>query len=306
MVPKQYGMGNEMLGIILAAGRSTRLYPATLATTKQLLPVYDKPLIYYPLTTLMLAGIRDFVIIVSPDEKHSFEKLFSNAKTELGINIRIFVQDSPAGIADAFNVVARHIPIEELLQYDQSVLILGDNVYYGAGLRGTLESALSDTKNAHVFLYPTQTPEAFGVAEVKDGKVVSLEEKPTKPKSNLAVTGLYIYPPSVYLHLPMMSPSKRGELEITDLNNRYLYTNELRATTLLRGTVWFDTGNAESLLEASNFIHNIQKHQNYLVGSPHEIAIVNQWVTPEGITPFIDKCSKTEYGKYLQQLMRSV
>ncbi len=300
------GFFMRKLGIILAAGRSTRLYPATLATTKQLLPVYDKPLIYYPLTTLMLAGIRDFVIIVSPDEKHSFEKLFSNADTELGINVRIFVQDSPAGIADAFNVVAKHIPPEELFQYDQNVLILGDNVYYGAGLRGTLESALSDGKNAHVFLYPTQTPEAFGVAEVKDGKVISIEEKPTKPKSNLAVTGLYIYPPSVYVYMPLLSPSKRGELEITDLNNGYLHHGELRATTLLRGTVWFDTGNAESLLEASNFIHNIQKHQNYLVGSPHEIAIVNKWVTPEGIAPFIDKCSKTEYGKYLKQLMRSV
>lgn len=294
------------LGIILAGGKSTRLYPATLTVTKQLLPVYDKPLIYYPLTTLMLAGIRDFVIITTSDEKSNFEKLFCDAERELGITVRVFTQDSPNGIADAFNVVAKNIEIEELLTYDQHILILGDNVYYGAGLRGTLESALSDTKNAHVFLYPTQTPEAFGVAEVKDGKVISIEEKPTKPKSNLAVTGLYVYPRSVYLFMPLLSPSRRGELEITDLNNGYLHNGELRATTLLRGTVWFDTGNAESLLETSNFIHNIQKHQNYLVGSPHEIAIVNKWVTPEGITPFIDKCSKTEYGKYLKQLLRSV
>lgn len=293
----------KRLGIILAAGKSTRLYPATLAVTKQLLPVYDKPLIYYPLTTLMLMGIREFVIIVSPDEELSFKKLFRNADVELGISVRIFVQKSSAGIADAFNVVASNISNEELFTYDQNVLILGDNVYYGAGLRGTLEHALTDTKNAHVFLYPTQTPKLFGVAEVKNGKVVSIEEKPDRPKSNLAVTGLYIYPPSVYIFMPLLSPSVRGELEITDLNSGYLHNDELRATTLLRGTVWFDTGNADSLLEASNFIQNIQKHQNYLVGSPHEVAMQNGWVTKSNIRPFIESCAKTEYGKYLNNLL---
>lgn len=291
------------LGIILAAGKSTRLYPATLTATKQLLPVYDKPLIYYPLTTLMLAGIQDFIIIVSPQEQDNFSRLFNNAETELGIRVRILTQDHPRGIADAFKVINKALPLTELLDYDNHALILGDNIFYGAGLRGTLEQAILDKNNAHVFLYPTQTPELFGVAEVKNSVVLSIEEKPKKPKSNLAVTGLYIYPPSVYVYANLLNPSARGELEITDLNNQYLHHKELKASTLLRGTVWFDTGNAEALLEASNFIHNIQKHQSYLVGSPHEIAINNQWVTDAQIEPFIQMCEKTEYGKYLRKLL---
>jgi glucose-1-phosphate thymidylyltransferase len=292
------------LGIILAAGQSTRLYPATLTSTKQLLPVYDKPLIYYPLTTLMLADIRDFIIIVSPNELNNFQTLFKDAKSELGINIRFLIQESPTGIADAFNIISRNISQEELLTYDNHVLILGDNIYHGAGLQGTLTDAMSDTKNAHIFLYPSKRPEEFGVAEVKHGTVVSLEEKPKKPKSNLIVTGLYVYPPSVYMYAALLLPSKRGELEITDLNNQYLYHGELKAVKLLRGTVWFDTGNADAMLEASNFIQNVQKHQNYLLGSPHEIAINNKWVTQDNISPFISKCIKTEYGKYLYNLLQ--
>ena len=237
------------LGIILAAGKSTRLYPATLATTKQLLPVYDKPLIYYPLTTLMLAGIRDYVIITSPQEKDNFEKLF------------------------------------------------------GAGLRGILLNAIAQRNSASIFLYPTQNPTAFGIAEMQDGTVISLEEKPKVPKSNLAVTGLYMYPPTVYEHAKKLTPSPRGELEITDLNMEYLRSGELKAHTFLRGTVWFDTGTPESLLETSNFIHNIQKHQNYLVGSPHEVAINNAWVTDAQIQPFIQTCMKTEYGRYLYNML---
>jgi len=293
------------LGIILSAGKSTRLYPATLTATKQLLPVYDKPLIYYPLTTLMLAGIRDFIIIVSPGELDNFHNLFKNAKDELGINIKILVQETPKGIADAFKVISNNIPTEELLEYDSHVLILGDNIYYGAGLQTTLLDALSDPNNAHIFLYPSKYPEQFGVAEVSDGKVISLVEKPNKPKSNLIVTGLYMYPPSVYLYANLLSPSNRGELEITDLNKQYLYHKELKATRLLRGTVWFDTGNADAMLEASNFIQNVQKHQNYLIGSPHEIAINKKWVTKNSIAPFITKCIKTEYGQYLQNLLET-
>jgi glucose-1-phosphate thymidylyltransferase len=305
MVPTKHGMGKTMhqLGIILAGGKSSRLYPATLSTTKQLLPVYDKPLIYYPLTTLMLAGVRDFVIITSPDEKSSFERLFADAHNEMGVNIRILVQEKANGIAEAFKIVARNTPMEKLLEYDSTLLILGDNIFYGAGLRGMLTTTLTDTKNAHIFLYPTKTPEQFGVAEVKDNKVISIVEKPTKPKSNLAVTGLYVYPPSVYLYAELLVPSARGELEITDLNMHYLHHTELHAVTLSRGTVWFDTGNAESLLEASNFVHHIQKHQSYLIGSPHEVAINSVWVTKEQIQSFITKCIKTEYGKYLQNLL---
>lgn len=293
----------KQLGIILAAGRSTRLYPATLTTTKQLLPVYDKPLIYYPLTTLMLAGIRDFIIIVSPNEKENFQRLFHNCEKELGIRIKFLTQEQPNGIAEAFLIISKNIDMTELLDYDSHVLILGDNVFYGSGLRGMMTETLTDSRNAHVFLYPSKTPEQFGVAEVRGGKILSLEEKPKKPKSNLIVTGLYAYPPSVYMYVSLLSPSPRGELEITDLNKHYLYHKELNATELRRGMVWFDTGNAESLLEASNFIHNIQKHQNYLVGSPHEIAISNGWVDTKDIEQFIKMCSKTQYGQYLQHLI---
>lgn len=290
----------KTLGIILAAGKSTRLYPSTLVTTKQLLPVYDKPLIYYPLSTLMLAGVRDFVVIVSPGEFNTFAKLFENVRYELGIQITLLVQEHPIGIADAFNIVGDHLQ-EKIYEYDNHALILGDNIFYGAGLRGQLESI--HPKMANVFLYPVQNAQEFGVAEVEGNTVISIEEKPNKPKSNLAVTGLYFYPSSVYLYVKQLTPSARGELEISDLNNFYLKRRQLNAVNLLRGMVWFDTGNADSMLEASNFIHNIQKHQNYLIGSPHEIAINNGWVTPLSIQPFIDKCLKTNYGKYLQKLI---
>lgn len=294
----------KSLGIILAAGKSTRLYPATIATTKQLLPVYDKPLIYYPLTTLMLAGIRDYVIITSPQEQRNFEKLFIHAETQLGIRITFIPQDEPTGIADAFNLVSAHISADILHQYDTHTLILGDNVFYGAGLRGVFIDAMSQIDSARIFLYPTQNPTAFGIAEIENDIVISLEEKPEFPKSNLAVTGLYMYPVSVYDYAKKLAPSRRGELEITDLNMMYLKNGTLRAHRFSRGTVWFDTGTPESLLETSNFIYNIQKHQNYLVGSPHEISINNSWATYDEIIPFIQTCMKTEYGKYLHKLLR--
>jgi len=295
-------MSNDIktLGIILAAGKSTRLYPSTLVTTKQLLPIYDKPLIYYPLSTLMVAGIRDFIIIVSSNELNTFAKLFENSKNELGITVTLLVQEMPVGIADAFNIVGEYLQ-DKIYEYDNHALILGDNIFYGAGLRGQLNEI--NPKVANVFLYSVQNPQEFGVAEVKDNKVISIEEKPNKPKSNFAVTGLYFYPTSVYLYTKQLTPSARGELEISDLNSFYLKHGQLDAVKLLRGMVWFDTGNADAMLEASNFIQNIQKHQNYLVGSPHEIAINNKWVSRDTIKPFIDKCSKTQYGKYLQQLI---
>jgi glucose-1-phosphate thymidylyltransferase len=289
------------LGIILAAGKSTRLYPSTLVTTKQLLPIYDKPLIYYPLSTLMLAGIRDFIIITSPGEHSTFKKLFDNCKDEMGIEVTLLVQEKPVGIADAFNIVGKYLDTR-IFEYDNHALILGDNIFYGAGLRGLLETVSQETYKANIFLYPVQNPEDFGVAELKGKTVLSIEEKPIKPKSNLAVTGLYFYPTSVYLYTTMLEPSKRGELEITDLNSYYLARNELEAVTLARGTVWFDTGNPDSMLEASNFIQNIQKHQNYLVGSPHEIALTYGWVSKESILPFVQKCGKTKYGKYLADI----
>lgn len=299
------GFMQNSLGIILAAGKSSRLYPASLVATKQLLPVYDKPLIYYPLTTLMLAGIRDIIIVVSPDELETFQHLFADAKREMGLSIEFVIQDVPRGIADAFNVVGKYLG-ERMFEYDNHVLILGDNIFYGAGLTGMLQAkvAQNHSTTACVFLYEVKNPQEYGVAVIEGDKVMSIEEKPKRPKSNNAVTGLYIYPPSVYLYAAQISPSARGELEISDLNAYYLQRKELEYRKLARGMVWFDTGNAQAMLEAANFIHNIQSHQNYLVGSPHEIAISNGWVELKDIAPFVEKCRKTEYGKYLLQVIK--
>ena len=286
------------LGIILAGGKSTRLYPSTLVISKQLLPVYDKPLIYYPLSSLMLAGIREYVIITSSYEQHKVDELFANSEEYLGITVTTLVQPEPVGIADAFRIVKSHFG-ERVSDYDMNVLILGDNIFYGTGFTGMVNS-VSPTE-ATVFAYTSQNPSAFGVVEMKDGKAISLEEKPEHPKSNLIVTGLYFYPKDVYDKVYQLSPSARGELEITDLNRLYLEEGRLNVTSLYRGMVWFDTGTAESMLEAANFIHNVQKHQGYMVGNPHEIAIKNKWAT--NIQPFINLCAKTTYGKYLQNLI---
>lgn len=288
------------LGIILAGGTSSRLYPSTLVITKQLLPIYDKPLLYYSLSTLMLAGIKDFVIITTPAEYTTISSLFSNTKKEMGIDVMVLIQDMPRGIPDAFNIVKNYFG-EKIYDYDNHALILGDNIFYGAGLQGVL--AKVDPSKANIFLYSVQNPSDFGVAEIKNSNVVSIEEKPKNPKSDLAITGLYFYPSNVYLYVKSLIPSTRGELEISHLNNIYLERKELNHVNLWRGMVWFDTGTADSMLEAANFVHNIQKHQNYLVGSPHEIAINNEWVTTDSIQPFVTKCSKTNYGKYLQKIL---
>lgn len=288
------------LGIILAAGKSTRLYPATLVTTKQLLPVYDKPLIYYPLTTLMLSGIKDYVIISSPTEIDKYKELFTNAETELGIRITYAIQETPVGIADAFRITRTTLG-DKVFDYDSHSLILGDNIFYGAGFSGQLKH--TDTSLTTIFVYQLPNVKEFGVAELDgNNKVISLEEKPAEPKSNLAVTGLYFYPKDVYTKVEQLTPSARGELEITDLNKMYLDEGRLTAVRLLRGIVWFDTGNADSLLEAANFIQTLQKHQGVLVGSPHEVAINKKWTTKDKVLSFITKCSKTFYGQYLSRL----
>lgn len=288
------------LGIILAGGRSSRLYPSTIATTKQLLPIYDKPLIYYPLTTLMLAGVRDFIIIVTPHEHDSFVRLFANANKYMGINITFLIQPEPRGIPDAFNIVYQYLQ-EGIYEYDQHILILGDNIFYGTALTGTLEAV--STSKATIFLYPVKNPSEFGVAKLDGSRIIDLEEKPQKPKTNLAITGLYFYPPNVYLYARQLVPSKRGELEITDLNKLYLNDGKLEGVQLKRGMVWFDTGTPDAMLEASNFIQNVQKHQNYIIGSPHEIAISNVWVSKNDIISFVDMCGKTDYGHYLKKLL---
>lgn len=286
------------LGIILAGGKSTRLYPSTLVISKQLLPVYDKPLIYYPLSSLMLADIKDYIIITSPTEVGKMNELFSNTEAELGISVRVVVQPEAVGIADAFRIVHKEIGTE-IYDYDMHALILGDNIFYGSGFTGMVTN-VSPT-DATVFAYTSQNPTQFGVVEFKDGKAISIEEKPSNPKSNLIVTGLYFYPSDVYEYVMTLSPSARNELEITDLNKLYLKENRLNVVKLRRGTVWFDTGTTDSLLEASMFVQSVQKHQGFMVGNPHEVSIQKGWVN--NITPFIEKCSKTAYGKYLQTLV---
>lgn len=288
------------LGIILAGGTSSRLYPSTLAVTKQLLPIYDKPLIYYPLSTLMLAGIRDVVIIVVPHELQNFQKLFVNSKQELGISIRFATQSLPRGIADAFHVV-RELLGDKVYEYDQHTLILGDNIFYGAGLTGLLHEP--NSTRATIFGCHVKHPEQFGVVELQGNVVKWIHEKPREFKGNYAVTGLYFYPKDVYLYMEHITPSVRRELEITDLNNLYLSQGRLDVVRLPRGMAWFDTGNADAMLEASNFIHTIQSQQNILVGSPHEVALRHGWVTYNELRSFIEKCSKTQYGTYLRGLL---
>jgi len=292
---------SKTLGVILAAGKSSRLYPATLAATKQLLPVYDKPLIYYPLSTLMLAGIDEFVIISNPKEKQVFQELFKDAKKYLGVNIEFAVQETPKGIADAFNVVYDHL-FDRVSDYDRIALILGDNIFYGASLTSMLKWA-NVVHSAVTFALQVNDPERFGVVEIdKYGNALSIEEKPKDPKSNLAVTGLYFYPKDVFAKVRGLSPSAREELEITDLNKLYLEEKRLTVQKMLRGMVWFDTGTADSLMEAAQFIQTLQNIQGIMIGSPHEVAYNNSWIDEENLRYTAELCGKTEYGKYLKAL----
>lgn len=293
-------MSKKTLGIILAAGRSSRLYPATLAATKQTLPIYDKPLIYYPLSTLMLAGIKDFLIITNQDETQVYQKLFENAENTLGVKIVYGVQEKPKGIADAFNVAITALGGHHI-DYDRFALILGDNIFHGASLSEMLQEAVQEDK-AVIFASQVSDPERFGVVELKDDTVKSIVEKPSKPKSNLAVTGLYFYPLDVFNKVYRLYPSDRGELEITDVNIRYLGDGELIAKKMSRGMVWFDTGTPDSLMEASQFVQMLQKHQNVLIGSPHEVAYRNGWITKEQLMVTANICAKTQYGKHLMNL----
>lgn len=302
---------SKTLGIILAAGKSSRLYPATYTTTKQVLPIYDKPLIYYPLTTLMLAGVREFVIISNPKEKKVFQELFYDAQNVLGIRVHFAVQEHPDGIADAFNIVENHFyltesrskQIDPLDAYDRFALALGDNIFYGAGLTKLLKEANDPTRGAVTFAVPVSDPERFGVVEVDaEGKAVSLEEKPAEPKSNLAVTGLYFYPKDAIAKVKTLEPSARGELEITDLNRLYMEEGNLEVEKLLRGMVWFDTGTPDSMMEAAQFIQSVQKHQGFIVGSPHEVAYNSGWIDKGDLMQTAAICSKSAYGRYLFEL----
>ncbi len=290
-------MDKQRKGIVLAGGSGTRLHPLTLAVSKQLMPVYDKPMIYYPISILMMAGIQEILIITTPDDQHQFKKLLGDG-SQWGVEFTYVVQPSPDGLAQAF------ILGEEFLDGAPVCLILGDNIFHGHGLGEKLKSANSQEGGATVFGYWVNDPERYGVAEFDEsGKVISIEEKPEKPKSNYAVTGLYFYDNQVVDLAKSLKPSPRGELEITDLNKIYLDTGKLQLEDLGRGSAWLDTGTHDSLLEAGNYIETLVKRQGLAVCCPEEIAYANQWISRDKLFDLAEKYKKTNYGKYLSQII---
>lgn len=285
-----------MKGIILAGGSGTRLYPLTLGTSKQMLPVYDKPMIYYPLATLMLAGIRDILIISTPADLPNFERLLGDGKS-MGVNLSYKVQPTPDGLAQAFIIG------EEFIGNDACAMVLGDNIFYGSGfvksLRESVKNATEENR-ATVFGYHVNDPERFGVVEFDENwKAISIEEKPENPKSNYAVTGLYFYPAGVAEEAKKVQPSARGELEITTLNEAYLNRGELDVQLLDRGFAWLDTGTIESLADASDYVRVIQKRQGIQISAPEEIAFRNGWISKEELLESANKYKKTSYGQHL-------
>ena len=282
-----------MKGIILAGGSGTRLHPLTISVSKQILPIYDKPMIYYPLSVLMLAGIKDILIISTPRDINCFKELFGNGN-QIGLNISYAVQEKPNGLAEAFLIG------EEFIGNDSCALVLGDNIFFGQGFSPKVQKAAKIEKGAEIFGYLVKDPREYGVVEFdEDMNVLSLEEKPEFPKSKFAVPGLYFYDNTVVEKAKKIKPSKRGELEITDLNKMYLEEKNLKVNLLGRGFAWLDTGNHKNLLQASNFIETIQERQGNYVACIEEIAYKNGWITKEQLKELAKPLLKTEYGKYL-------
>lgn len=285
-----------MKGIILAGGSGTRLYPLTMVTSKQLLPIYDKPMIYYPLSTLMLAGIRDILIITTPQDVVNFQRLLGDG-SQFGVTLSYKVQPSPDGLAQAF------ILGEEFIGDDRCAMILGDNIFYGAGLTAHLRKAVQQETGATVFGYYVEDPERFGIVEFnKEGKAISIEEKPQKPKSNYAVTGLYFYDKKVCQRAKSLKPSPRGELEITDLNRIYLDEGSLNVITLGRGYAWLDTGTVDSLAEASEFVRVIESREGVQISAPEEIAFLNGWIDRKRLEESAAIYGKSPYGHHLKNV----
>ena len=286
-----------MKGIILAGGSGTRLYPVTKAISKQITPIYDKPMIYYPLSVLMLAGIKDILVISTPRDVVVFEELLGNGN-DFGLNISYAVQEKPNGLAEAFLIG------EEFIGNDSCALVLGDNIFYGHGFTGMLKEAEAKKVGATIFGYYVNNPKDFGVVEFdENGKAISLEEKPENPKSNYAIPGLYFYDNTVVEKAKRVKPSKRGELEITTLNEMYLNEETLNVVNMGRGMAWLDTGTHDGLLEAGNFVKTIQSRQSVMVACPEEIAYRNGWITKEKIKELAEPLIKSHYGKYLMNLI---
>ena len=287
-----------MKGIILAGGSGTRLYPLTKAISKQIMPIYDKPMIYYPLSVLMLANIREILIISTPRDLPVFEELLGDG-SQLGLKLEYKVQKYPNGLAEAFIIG------EEFIGIDNVCLILGDNIFYGSGLSGLLEEAAKLEEGAVVFGYPVKDPRAYGVVEFdKNGKAISLEEKPENPKSNYAIPGLYFYDNTVLKKVKSIKPSARGELEITSVNEKYLEEGKLSVKKFGRGVAWLDTGTHEALLEAANFVQTVQKRQGFYIACIEEIAYQKGWIGEEEVRELAKVMMKTKYGKYLVELMK--
>ncbi len=289
-----------MKGIILAGGSGTRLYPITEGISKQLVPIYDKPMVYYPLSTLMLAGIRDILVITTEEDQKGFKRLLKDGK-QFGVNIQYIVQPSPDGLAQAFLLG------EEFIKDEECAMILGDNIFYGNGFNEVLAQATQNAKNGYATIFGNQVkdPERFGIMELdENNNVISVEEKPEHPKSNYAITGLYFYPKGVSAKAKLIKPSARGELEITSLNDLYLQEKKLKAEMLGEGFTWFDTGTFDSQLDASNMIRTIQNNKDKIICCPEQIAYYRNWINQDELQERADLLKKNNYGKYLQKIIR--